>query len=135
MRLLYLMFVRLCGWLVLPGNERLHVAQLDLTDLNSVAAFVASWEGPLHVLVNNAGVMASPEEHTAQGWELQFATNHLGHFALAAGLHDAARRRRRGQDRLGQLQGPPALAGDRRRPALRIQARRPVAGLRAVQDR
>jgi NAD(P)-dependent dehydrogenase (short-subunit alcohol dehydrogenase family) len=89
MRLLYLMFVRLCGWLVLPGNERLHVAQLDLTDLNSVAAFVASWEGPLHVLVNNAGVMASPEEHTAQGWELQFATNHLGHFALAAGLHDA----------------------------------------------
>ena len=70
------------------GNERLHVAQLDLTDLNSVAAFVASWEGPLHVLVNNAGVMASPKEHTAQGWELQFATNHLGHFALATGLHD-----------------------------------------------
>jgi NAD(P)-dependent dehydrogenase (short-subunit alcohol dehydrogenase family) len=39
--------------------------------------------------VNNAGVMACPEQYTAQGWELQFATNHLGHFALATGLHAA----------------------------------------------
>ena len=45
--------------------------------------------GPLHVLVNNAGVMASPETRTPEGWELQFATNHLGHFALTLGLHDA----------------------------------------------
>jgi NAD(P)-dependent dehydrogenase (short-subunit alcohol dehydrogenase family) len=65
------------------------VAALDLADQASVAAFVAAWDGPLHVLVNNAGVMACPEEHTAQGWELQFATNHLGHFALATGLHAA----------------------------------------------
>lgn len=41
------------------------------------------------MLVNNAGVMACPEEYTEQGWERQFATNHLGHFALATGLHDA----------------------------------------------
>ncbi|HEX3831956.1 MAG TPA: SDR family NAD(P)-dependent oxidoreductase [Solirubrobacteraceae bacterium] len=45
--------------------------------------------GPLHTLVNNAGVMASPLMRTAEGWEMQFATNHLGHFGLATGLHDA----------------------------------------------
>jgi NAD(P)-dependent dehydrogenase (short-subunit alcohol dehydrogenase family) len=71
------------------GNRALRVARLDLTDPASVAAFVAWWQGPLHVLVNNAGVMACPEEYTAQGWESQFATNHLGHFALAKGLHPA----------------------------------------------
>jgi len=71
------------------GNHALHVAALDLADPASITAFVESWDGPLHVLVNNAGVMASPETHTAHGWELQFATNHLGHFALATGLHDA----------------------------------------------
>ncbi len=65
------------------------VARLDLTDRGSIAAFVSGWEGPLHVLVDNAGVMATPEERTADGWELQFATNHLGHFALAVGLHGA----------------------------------------------
>ena len=70
-------------------NEALHVAPLDLADPASVAAFVASWDGPLHVLVNNAGVMACPEERTAAGWELQFGANHLGHFALATGLHTA----------------------------------------------
>jgi len=51
--------------------------------------FVAAWDEPLGVLVNNAGVMACPETRTPQGFELQFATNHLGHFALAAGLHRA----------------------------------------------
>jgi NAD(P)-dependent dehydrogenase (short-subunit alcohol dehydrogenase family) len=54
-----------------------------------VAAFVSGWNGPLHILVDNAGVMASPLMRTAEGWELQFATNHLGHFALATGLHGA----------------------------------------------
>ncbi|MFD9705908.1 SDR family NAD(P)-dependent oxidoreductase [Lentzea sp. NPDC059081] len=65
------------------------VARLDLTDLASVDEFTRSWRGPLHVLVNNAGVMATPEQYTEQGWEWQFATNHLGHFALATGLHGA----------------------------------------------
>jgi NAD(P)-dependent dehydrogenase (short-subunit alcohol dehydrogenase family) len=71
------------------GNQVVRVAHLNLADPASVAAFTAAWEGPLHVLVNNAGVMACPEEYTEQGWERQFATNHLGHFALATGLHRA----------------------------------------------
>jgi NAD(P)-dependent dehydrogenase (short-subunit alcohol dehydrogenase family) len=71
------------------GNKQILVAPLDLADQASVAAFVAAWEGPLHLLVNNAGVMASPEMRTPDGWELQFATNHLGHFALTTGLHGA----------------------------------------------
>lgn len=71
------------------GNRKIHVGKIDLTDRASVAEFVAEWDGPLHVLVNNAGVMALPEQHTPEGWEMQFATNHLGHFALAVGLHDA----------------------------------------------
>ncbi|MEU6010776.1 SDR family NAD(P)-dependent oxidoreductase [Streptomyces sp. NPDC047453] len=71
------------------GNQDLHVARLDLADPASIAAFTTAWQGPLHILVNNAGVMACPERYTEQGWEWQFATNHLGHFALATGLHDA----------------------------------------------
>ncbi|RZU77332.1 NAD(P)-dependent dehydrogenase (short-subunit alcohol dehydrogenase family) [Micromonospora kangleipakensis] len=71
------------------GNDRILVAPLDLADLASVAAFVRTWDGPLHMLVNNAGIMASPEMRTPQGWEMQFATNHLGHFALATGLRPA----------------------------------------------
>jgi NAD(P)-dependent dehydrogenase (short-subunit alcohol dehydrogenase family) len=71
------------------GNKQVLVASLDLADQASVAAFTAAWDGPLHILVNNAGVMACPEAHTPEGWELQFATNHLGHFALANGLHRA----------------------------------------------
>ncbi len=66
------------------------VAPLELADPASVDAFVAAWDGPLDILVNNAGVMALPELQTnAAGYELQFATNHLGHFQLALGLHDA----------------------------------------------
>jgi NAD(P)-dependent dehydrogenase (short-subunit alcohol dehydrogenase family) len=71
------------------GNKQVLVAPLDLADQTSVASFAAAWDGPLHILVNNAGLMASPEMRTAEGWEMQFATNHLGHFALATGLHRA----------------------------------------------
>ena len=71
------------------GNPDVSVARLDLADQDSVAAFVEAWDGPLHLLVNNAGIMMSPEQRTPEGWELQFATNHLGHFALAEGLHGA----------------------------------------------
>lgn len=71
------------------GSAEVEVRALDLADLDSVAAFVAGWQGPLHILINNAGVMDLPERRTPQGWEYQFATNHLGHFALAAGLHPA----------------------------------------------
>ena len=72
------------------GSRTVDVRLLDLADLGSVAAFAASWEGPLDVLVNNAGVMSLPElRHSAEGAELQFAVNHLGHFALAVRLHGA----------------------------------------------
>jgi NAD(P)-dependent dehydrogenase (short-subunit alcohol dehydrogenase family) len=53
------------------------VEHLDLADQASVLAFLARWDGPAHLLVNNAGVMATPESRTAEGWELQLATNHL----------------------------------------------------------
>jgi NAD(P)-dependent dehydrogenase (short-subunit alcohol dehydrogenase family) len=71
------------------GNRNIHVAPLDLSDRNSIAKFIAAWREPLHILVNNAGVMALPEQRTPEDWEMQFATNYLGHFALALGLHDA----------------------------------------------
>jgi NAD(P)-dependent dehydrogenase (short-subunit alcohol dehydrogenase family) len=71
------------------GNKQVHVARLDLADQASVRVFTAAWDGPLHILVNNAGVMAAPLSRTPEGWELQFATNHLGHFALTTGLHAA----------------------------------------------
>ena len=62
-----------------PGVE---VGALDLSDQASVAAFAGTQTEPLDLLVLNAGVMACPETRTAEGWELQLATNHLGHFAL-----------------------------------------------------
>jgi NAD(P)-dependent dehydrogenase (short-subunit alcohol dehydrogenase family) len=58
------------------------VRRLDLADLASVRAFADGWDGDLDVLINNAGVMATPEKRTKDGFELQFGTNHLGHFAL-----------------------------------------------------
>ena len=60
------------------------VRRLDLADLASVRAFAAQWTGDLDVLVNNAGIMMVPPGVTADGFELQFGTNHLGHFALTA---------------------------------------------------
>lgn len=70
-------------------RDDLAVAFLDLADLPTIDTFTAAWDGPLHVLINNAGVMDTPRGTTAQGWETQFGTNHLGHFALTLGLHDA----------------------------------------------
>jgi NAD(P)-dependent dehydrogenase (short-subunit alcohol dehydrogenase family) len=71
------------------GNKAVLVAHLDLADQASVRSLAGSWEGPLDILVNNAGLMAAPLMRTPEGWEMQFATNHLGHFALATGLHRA----------------------------------------------
>ena len=65
-----------------PGSD-VQVGRLDLGSLDSVREFAASWQGPLGLLVNNAGLMAPPRyQQTADGFELQFGTNHLGHFAL-----------------------------------------------------
>jgi NAD(P)-dependent dehydrogenase (short-subunit alcohol dehydrogenase family) len=70
------------------GAGEVQVARLDLADQASVVDFAGAWKGPLHILVNNAGVMALPRLiHTPAGYEMQFATNHLGHFALTTGLH------------------------------------------------
>jgi len=72
------------------GNKNVFVAPLDLNSHASIMAFTKAWKGPLHILVNNAGIMALPElTLTPEGWEQQFATNHLGHFELALDLHDA----------------------------------------------
>jgi NAD(P)-dependent dehydrogenase (short-subunit alcohol dehydrogenase family) len=72
------------------GGDKVDVRSLELTDPASIDAFVTHWDGPLHILVNNAGVMAIPERTlTSTGHEMQLATNHLGHFRLAMGLHRA----------------------------------------------
>ncbi|MER6974173.1 oxidoreductase [Nocardioides sp. NPDC000445] len=58
------------------------VRALDLADLSSVRHFADEWEGEIDVLINNAGIMMVPKRLTTDGYESQFATNHLGHFAL-----------------------------------------------------
>jgi NAD(P)-dependent dehydrogenase (short-subunit alcohol dehydrogenase family) len=64
------------------------VRRLDLADLASVREFAAGWEGEIDLLINNAGVMVPPLSRTVDGFELQFGTNHLGHFALTGLLLD-----------------------------------------------
>jgi NAD(P)-dependent dehydrogenase (short-subunit alcohol dehydrogenase family) len=77
----------------LAGVAGVDVAALDLADLASVKAFaedyLASGKG-LHILINNAAIMASPEARVGpEAWEAQFATNHFGHFAMTARLAPA----------------------------------------------
>ncbi len=70
----------------LPGAQ-LDVQALDVASLDSVRAFAESYPHErLDLLINNAGVMASPHRQTADGFELQLGTNHLGHFALTGRL-------------------------------------------------
>jgi NAD(P)-dependent dehydrogenase (short-subunit alcohol dehydrogenase family) len=71
---------------VLGGIERVEVDELDLGDLDSVRGFAQRTLDagrPIDILINNAAIMACPETRVGPGWEAQFATNHLGHFALA----------------------------------------------------
>lgn len=73
----------------LPNAPKIEVEALDLGDLTSVRAFVKKWLDsgrPIHLLVNNAGIMATPQGTTPQGFELQVGTNHVGHFVLTTGL-------------------------------------------------
>jgi len=85
-----------------PGHARqvlddadlaeVEVEELDLADLASVALFAKGYLDsyrPLHILINNAAIMAAPLALVADGWESQFATNHLGHFALTSYLWPA----------------------------------------------
>jgi NAD(P)-dependent dehydrogenase (short-subunit alcohol dehydrogenase family) len=60
------------------------VRRLDLASLDSVRELAGAWDGAVDLLINNAGVMAPPLGRTAEGFELQFGTNHLGHFALTS---------------------------------------------------
>ncbi len=76
----------------LAGIERAEVDALDLADLDSVAAFAERFlatERSIDLLINDAAIMACPETRVGPGWEAQFATNHLGHFALANRLWPA----------------------------------------------
>ncbi|MCU1585418.1 MAG: oxidoreductase [Microbacteriaceae bacterium] len=74
------------------GLGTVEVDELDLSDLASVSAFAGRYLDsgrPLHILINNAAVMAAPLHRVGPGWESQFATNHLGHFALTNRLWPA----------------------------------------------
>jgi NAD(P)-dependent dehydrogenase (short-subunit alcohol dehydrogenase family) len=76
----------------LPGVE---VEPLDLADLDSVRVFAERFlarDRAIDLLMNNAGIMAAPETRVGPGWEFQFATNHLGHFALTNRLWPAVAR-------------------------------------------
>lgn len=78
----------------LAGIDRVEASRLDLLDPKSIDAFVARYLNsgrPLHILINNAGIMAGPLVRDARGYESQFATNHLGHFQLTLGLLPALR--------------------------------------------
>jgi NAD(P)-dependent dehydrogenase (short-subunit alcohol dehydrogenase family) len=77
----------------LGGIERVRIEQLDLLDPASIDAFVARHADgrPLHLLINNAGIMGGELVRDARGYESQFATNHLGHFQLTNGLLPALR--------------------------------------------
>lgn len=74
------------------GNDKVFLAELDLIDPDSVRAFTSAYlatEKPLSILINNAGIMATPLRRSKQGYESQFATNHLGHFLLTCLLAPA----------------------------------------------
>jgi NAD(P)-dependent dehydrogenase (short-subunit alcohol dehydrogenase family) len=76
------------------GLERVTLAQLDLMDPASIRTFTTDFLDsgrPLHMLINNAGLMGGPLVRDARGYESQFATNHLGHFQLSNGLLPALR--------------------------------------------
>lgn len=65
------------------GSPAVEVVELDLASMKSVRTLAERWSGPLDLLINNAGVMAPPKRlYTEDGFELQFGTNHLGHFVL-----------------------------------------------------
>lgn len=68
---------------------KVEIGELDLSDSASIDAFGAAFLGPLHILINNAAIMANPLTRDSRGYESQFATNHLGHFQLVGRLWGA----------------------------------------------
>ena len=114
----------------------LETIELDLADLSSVrrAAATASDLGPIDVLVNNAGVMGTPYQRTADGLELQLATNHYGPFLLTGLLLPQLVASEDGSGRLGLLADAPDRAlGAAGRPAGAARPLPAVADLRAVE--
>ena len=84
----------------LSGVNEVEVWPLDLADPDSVDRFARSFVdsgSALDVLINNARVMAAPLTRDGRGYEMQFATNHLGHFQLTARLWERLRRARHGR--------------------------------------
>ncbi|HSZ56320.1 MAG TPA: oxidoreductase [Tepidisphaeraceae bacterium] len=80
---------------VLAGIPRVEQSTLDLLDPSSIDAFANEFLAtgrPLHMLINNAGIMATPLMRDARGYESQFSANHLGHFQLTVRLWPALRR-------------------------------------------
>jgi NAD(P)-dependent dehydrogenase (short-subunit alcohol dehydrogenase family) len=71
------------------GNPLVRVARLDLMDPDSISDFIGNWSDPLHILINNAGIIAPDRQLASTGWESTLASNFLGHFALSIGLHGA----------------------------------------------
>ncbi len=92
----------------IPGT--VNVRAVDLADLSSVRAFASGLSEPFDILINNAGVMALPLRRTADGFEMQIGTNHLGHFALTGLLLDRIRDRvvtvSSGMHRIGRIRLP-----------------------------
>lgn len=74
------------------GIDGVEIDELDLADLESVAGFAKRFlasDRSVDIVINNAGIMACPETRVGPGWEAQFATNHLGHYALVNRLWSA----------------------------------------------
>ncbi|MEP6967952.1 MAG: oxidoreductase [Pseudomonadota bacterium] len=85
-------------------SQKTSVGFLDLSNLASVRAFADEWGGaPLHILINNAGVMACPLSYTADDFEMQIGTNHFGHYLLAVLLSPALRQGAQEQGRAARV--------------------------------
>ena len=96
--------------------------------------FAEAWDGPLGLLVNNAGLMAPPRyQQTEDGFELQFGTNHLGHFALTGRLLPALLAAPAPARRDGVLDRAPRGAGPTCSTATRAERLQPVRDLRELQ--
>ena len=111
---------------------------LELGSLDSVRAFTDRFTAAhdrLDVLIGNAGIMAVPFGRTADGFELQFGTNHLGHFDLVGRLLPLLVASAPSRDRAAQLRWPHGLRHPLGRPQLRVPRVQQDGRLRAVEDR
>ncbi len=121
----------------LAGMKGVELWPLDLADPVSIDQFATAFVDSnrrLDLLINNAGIMATPLTRDARGYEIQFATNHLGHFQLTGRLWSARASGER-PSRLPFVRRPPLCRGRSGRPELRQTGLRQVGGLRSVQVR